>query len=106
MIAIKNGSGFVAAQAHRYLFRDASTDHVSNCASAAIMHQEPTINFLGGPPFADLLESSQADRYAGIAPCLAKIADPLSVRMKDKNAVRFPSFPCSLNNLDKLAANG
>jgi len=50
----------VTAQTHGYFFRDSGTDHVSDCASAAIMHQEAAIKFLDGSAFADLLESSQA----------------------------------------------
>ena len=87
-------SCLVTAQTHGYFFRDSGTDHVSDCASAAIMHQEATINFLGGPGFGDLLESSPSrPSYAGIASRLAKIADPLSVCMKDKSTVRSPGLP-------------
>ena len=49
-------SCLVTAQTHGYFFRDSGTDHVSDCASGASMHQEAAIKFLDGSAFAYLLE--------------------------------------------------
>ena len=92
-------SCLVTAQTHGYFFRDSGTDHVSDCASGASMHQEAAIKFLDGSAFAYLLEfpkPPQLRRHCA-TPCEnRRSALRLHERQKHSSVSWTPVIPCSL----------